>query len=160
MDLLGENICDHVLGNPPVNHTLSNCPKCFGKGVYGDIVFNNKGKVETINNIDQLKQHIKKILLENTRPSGYGLSYSLIFNVVNETQLLSIKRELNRCIDYLSSVHDENIKSNFFYSTQELIHSVNDVQVTRTSDPRTVNALIICTTVSGKDLTLSLPLRR
>ena len=160
MDLLGENICDHILGNPPVSYTLSTCPKCLGKGIYGDIVFNNLGKVQTISKIDQLKQQIKKILLENTRPSGYGLTYSLIFNVVNEAQLLAIKRELNRCIDYLNSVHEENIKSNFFYSNQEIINSINNIEVTKTSDPRTVNALIICTTMSGKDLTLSIPLRR
>lgn len=160
MDLLGENICDHILGNPPINHTLSNCPKCLGRGVYGDIVFNNLGKVQTISKIDQLKQQIKKILLENIRPSGYGLTYSLIFNVVNEVQLLAIKRELNRCIEYLNSVHDENIKNNFFYSNQEIINSINNIEVTRTSDPRTVNALILCTTVSGRDLTLSIPLRR
>jgi hypothetical protein len=160
MDLMGEKVCDHVAGDPPVNYVISTCPKCLGTGTYGDICFDTSGKVQTITGINQLKQQLKKILIENTRNTGYGFNYNLVLSTVENSQLLSITRELNRCLTYFSNIQISAQSNGFFYSNTEIIDSIESIDVFRYTDPRTVNALVYCKTVSGRDLNVVIPLRR
>jgi len=160
MELLGEVNCDHIAGDPPVKYTVSGCPKCLGKGVYGDIEFNLEGKVKTISGISQLKQQLKKIIIENTRETGYGFNYSAITFSSGDAQLINIKKELNRCLEYLSFLQVTARGDGFFYSNTELLDSVERIEVIRDADVRKVNATIYCKTVSGRDIIINVPLER
>jgi hypothetical protein len=159
MELLGEKICNHIAGDPPVSYVLQTCPKCLGKGTHGDISFDTSGKVYTLTGINQLKQQLKKILTENIRDTGYGFNYNLVLSTVDDSQLLSITRELNRCLTYFNNVQLQAQSNGFFYSNTEKIDSIESIDVFRDTDPRTVNALVYCKTVSGKDLNVVIPLR-
>lgn len=159
MELLGENVCNHIVGNPEVKYVLQNCPRCLGKGTYGDIVFDNEGHIKTITGISQLKQQLKKIIIENTRDTGYGFNYNLI-SFVNDVQLLAIKKELNRCIEYLSNTQVKEQREGFYYSNTELLDSIEEVNVERNVDVRSVDVTIYCKTVSGRDAIINIPLER
>ena len=160
MDLLGEKICDHIAGDPSISYIVSTCPKCLGKGTYGDISFDNGGKTQTCSGVNQLKQQLKKIIIENTRDTGYGFNYNLVLSTGGDAQLLSITRELNRCLTYLNNNQITAQSNGFFYSNTEIINSIESIDVFRDVDPRTVNALLYCKTVSGKDINIVIPLRR
>ena len=56
MDLLGKIICDHIVGNPSQAFLLQTCPRCLGTGTYGDISYDSSGRLNTINNVQQLNQ--------------------------------------------------------------------------------------------------------
>lgn len=160
MELLGEKTCDHIAGDPSVSYVLKTCPKCLGKGTYGDISFDTSGKLYTVTGINQLKQQLKKILIENTRNTGYGFNYNLVSLNTNDSQLLSINRELNRCLTYFNNLQIKNQREGFYYGNTELLDSIESIDVFRDTDPRTVNALVYCKTVSGRNVEIIIPLRR
>jgi hypothetical protein len=160
MELLGEKICDHTAGDPLVSYTLQTCPKCLGKGTHGDVSFDTSGKIYTLTGINQLKQQLKKILVENTRNTGYGFNYNLISLTINDSQLLSINRELNRCLTYFNNLQIKNQREGFYYNNTELLDSIESIDVFRDTDPRNVNALVYCKTVSGRSVEIIIPLRR
>ena len=161
MELLGKNTCNHVVGNPAISYTLANCPRCLGKGVYGDVSFDNAGRLNILNNVLQLNQQIEKTLTENKRPSGYGFDYTLLSGTIDSGKTLAIKREVTRVINYLINVQQNEKASGFYYRTTEEIFSLDSVDVYQDpSEPRQVIIITNITTVSGNLKTVSVPLKR
>lgn len=157
MDFLGEIICDHIAGDPPEKFTLNGCPKCLGKGVIGDIQFNELGHISMVSGVDYLKQSIKKIIVEQMRNSGYGFNYNIL---INSKDLLfnSLKRELLRTINYLINLQNENIKNGYNYLPVEKLNFVDKIDVQKTLDPRQLNITLYCRTVSGAQFSLNMTL--
>ena len=161
MELLGKNICDHIVGDPPTAYTLFDCPRCLSKGVYGDIVYDGSGRITTLLNSNQLRQQLEKILIENIRETGYGVDYKVLGGVIDSGKLLAIKRELTRVVNYFINNQQQEKASGFYYKTSEEVDSLDSVDVYADSlEPRKIIVLIGVTTVSGKNVSIKLPLRR
>jgi len=156
MELLGKNTCDHIVGSPAVAYMLYNCPRCLGKGSYGDVSFNRSGKLNTIENISQLNQQIEKLLIENIRNTGYGFDNTLLEGVIDAGKLLAIKRELIRAINYFINNQQKEKATGFYYKTTEELYSIVSIDVFQdNSEPRKVIALVKLMTVSGLIVSVS-----
>ena len=156
MELLGKINCSHIIGDPPQSFVLNTCPRCLGKGSYGDISYDNAGRLNTISNIQQLNQQIEKILIETVRNSGYGFDNSLINGVIDSGKLLAIKRELIRVINYFINNQQIEKSSGYYYRTTEEVYSLLSADVFQdNSEPRKVIALVKIMTVSGQIVSVS-----
>ncbi|MFA5395649.1 MAG: hypothetical protein WC346_06455 [Methanogenium sp.] len=161
MDFKGLIICDHVVGNPTQKFTLSKCPRCLGKGVYGGIISNNNGDISTIEGADYLSQSIKKILISKINNRGYGFNYNLLSNVIEPTSLVVIKREVLRCLVFLQNAQQDDKKRGVGYLPSEEIARIGDVDVKiKAQDPRGVEVRISIFTTNGNLANVSQVLTR
>jgi hypothetical protein len=154
VDLLGEIVCDHIAGDPQEKFTLDNCPKCLGKGVIGDIQIDEHGHLKTVSGINYLKQSIKKIITESLRASGYGFNYKILINSKDPISS-AVKRELTRNINYLISLQNENVLNGYNYLPTEKLNEIEKIEVIKSTDPRQLNIILYCRTVSGSQFTLN-----
>ena len=156
MELLGKVNCNHIVGNPPQAFVLNSCPRCLGKGSYGDISYDSAGRLNTVSNIQQLNQQIEKILIETVRNSGYGFDNSLLNGVIDSGKLLAIKRELIRVINYFINNQQIEKSLGYYYKTTEEVYSLLSTNVFQdNSEPRKVIALVKIMTVSGQIVSVS-----
>jgi len=160
VDFKGKIICDHVAGDPPQKFILNNCPKCKGRGWHGGITFTKLGKVETVNGVKQLEQHLEKILIERVRNTGYGLNYDLLKGIIDRTTLNTLKAEIFRVMNYYINNQARSERSGFIYNPTEKLVDV-DVKVTQdSSDPRNILINVTAETQSKKEINFTVPIRR
>jgi len=161
MDITGKIKCDHYVGIPPVNYLLKDCPRCLGTGEYGGFAPLDKGDVPVVEGVAYLKQSIKKILLEKKRFSGYGFDYDLLRGIGDPESLLAIKREVKRCILYLKSAQQEDIKKGTKYASNEMIYDVRDIDVKfDLAEPRKLFITLNVIAVSGSNIDIVTDLER
>lgn len=161
MDLVGINTCNHVVGEPEVKYVLSTCPRCLGKGVYGDVLFDDHGKLKTYQGASQLKQQLQKLLVENKRRTGYGFDYTLLKGTIDSSRTMVIQREIARLLNYFITTQQLEKGDNYYYrSTEELKESISIKVYQDSLEPRKVIALIAVRTVSNTVEEASIILRR
>ena len=161
MDILARNTCDHLVGSPPTSFLLATCPRCQGTGNYGGFVFDINGKITTLQLGPVLGQQIRKILIENRRPSGYGFDYSLFAGVIDPSKLSAIRTEVIRCLSYLRHVQQQEKAQGFTYNPQEELKSIVSVFVEQNStEPRSVLVSAAVLSVSGTPASTVVTLRR
>jgi|GEM_PF-2607760 hypothetical protein len=161
MDLNCQTACDHKVGNPEVQYTSSTCPRCLGNDIYGGLSFEPSGKLSTLSYSDQLAQQIKKILTEKRRLSGYGFDYSLLSGVIDNSKLSAIYAEVARCILYLQSNQQQEVKAGHVYAGSEQIQALSSLKVEQsTTQPQEVQVYATVQTVSGALVSLQTTLQR
>ena len=161
MDTAGRVICDHYVGVAAINYVLEDCPRCLGKGEYGGFSPSDKGDIPMIAGPDYLAQSLKKVLLENKRPSGYGFDFDVLRGIGDKESLQAIKREVKRCILYLKNAQQANKKRGVIYSTNEEIYDVRDISVNfDPAEPRRLDITLNVIAVSGRDIDIVTSLER
>jgi hypothetical protein len=162
MDIQNTVVCDHIVGNPPVGYKLSNCPRCGGAGNYGGPNFSLSGQIVTISGGDQLAQQIKKILSERMRDTGYGFDYNLLKGVISQSTILAVKNEILRCLNYLYTIQQREKSNGFYYNSNEELSNGNYVVNVQqlTSEPRELLVDVVVRSVSGAQISVTVPLRR
>jgi hypothetical protein len=161
MDAKFQVTCDHTLGFPLQTFTLGTCPRCLGMGFYEASYYGGDGNVVMLSGIQLLSQQISKILTEEKRPTGYGFDYTVLGGVINPGTVTAVKSEVLRCLQYLSDSQQQEKLEGFHYLPTEEIERVNSVDAfIADSDPRTVIVNASVTTVSGKSVATTVPLRK
>lgn len=160
MDFKGKIICNHVAGDPPQNFTLSTCPKCRGRGWHGGITFTKLGKIETVSGVDQLKQHLEKILIEKVRNTGYGLDYDLFKGTIDRSTLNTLKAEISRVMNYYVNTQQRNERNGFIYNPTERLVDVDVNIIQDSSNPRNILINVTAETQSKKEISFTVPIRR
>lgn len=161
MDFNCQTICNHRVGDPEVQYTSSNCPRCLGSNTYGGLSFEASGKLSTLFFSDQLAQQIKKILTEGRRPTGYGFDYSLLSGVIDNSKLSAIYAEVARCILYLQSLQQQEIKAGHVYAGNEQIKALGSLTVEQsTTRPQEVEVYVTVQTMVGTPVSLQTTLQR
>jgi len=157
MDLQSVVTCDHRAGDPVEVFTLTTCPKCLGKGYYADFVIGTSNVLLTTDSISYLMQAIRRLLSTKRRASGYGFDLALLSKPSAQDE---IKNEVMRCLQYLKTLQDMQIRQGFYYRTTEKIDSLTALSIIPTTDVRKVIISLNCITTSGNQVTLSLPVKQ
>jgi len=161
MDVKGKIECNHIVGDPPVRYIISSCPRCRGRGWYGGISFNNEGQISLISGFDQVSQQIEKIILENIRNTGYGLSKDILLGVADRDKIPNIKREVIRSLTYLKNNQVNARKSGFYYDGTEELRAIENIELIQSKeDPRQLDIYVSVITMSGGKIETQLPLKR
>lgn len=160
MDFKGKIICNHIAGNPAQSFTLDNCPRCRGRGWHGGITFTKLGKIETVSGINQLKQHLEKILIEKTRNTGYGLNYDLFKGVIDKNTLNALKAEIYRVITYYNNSQLRNERRGFIYNPTERLVDIDVNIIQDSTNPRNILINVTAETRSKKEISFTVPVRR
>jgi hypothetical protein len=161
MDFLGQQVCNHRVGNPIVSYTLNTCPRCLGKDVYGSLGFDTHGKISLVQKSTQLSQTLKKLFTENMRASGYGFNYQLLTGVIDDSKLSAISSEIVRCTNYLiqSQQNAEGLGS--LYDPSEKVASISSLSVLQSqTEPRAVDISLSVVTQLGNSVSINTTLRR
>jgi len=164
MDALFKVKCDHLIGIPPQQFTLTSCARCLGKGYYNGVQFGPDGRIITVTGVDKLSQQIVKILTEKKRPSGYGFDTNILSGVITPSTLTAVKSEVIRCIEYLKSLQQKEKSEGFIYLPTEEIATGFPITTIdafiNPSDPRGVFVNVSILTVSGLIAEVSTQIRR
>lgn len=158
MDFQAEIICDHIAGNPAQKFVLSTCPRCRGKGWHGGITFSQLGRIKKVTGIDQLKQQLRKLLIERVRDTGYGTDYTILTGVRDESKEKAIKSECIRVLQYFANKQQVAEQNGVIFSPVERLVDVSDVIVTPdTAEPRRYTVAITAITRSRKSVDIIVP---
>lgn len=158
MDIINTVVCNHIVGNPPVAYIQEYCPRCQGKGYYGCITFSPQGGINFCSGVTQLVQQIKKIFTERRRTTGYGLDYTLLSGVIDDTKLIAIQNEIIRCLSYYKKIQQQDKLNNFYYNPDEEISSIDTPTLIQDStDPRKVTISVNVYSVSGVSANVTVP---
>ena len=161
MDLLAQTVCDHIVGDSGTPYTSSNCPRCFGTNGYGGLAFTSDGKLSSLTASSQLSQQIKKILVEKMRPSGYGFNTSLLSGVIDVSKLDALQAEVYRCLLYLQTAQQQEVRAGHIYAGTEQIGSVGTVSVLQSpTSPTAVQVFATVVTVAGTAVATQTTLQR
>jgi len=128
-----QTLCDHIVGDPPVTYQIGLCPRCRGVGTYNGINFTSSGRVQRLNGFASLQLEIRKILITQKRPTGYGFDYSLLQSghFSGGTTPDAVAAEVNRCLNYLISLQQAAKAQGFQYLPTEELLRIDSVTVTQ-----------------------------
>jgi len=160
-NIKGEIKCNHRVGDPLQTFKLDDCPRCLGRGWYGGVGIDSSGKLILISGVDKLRQQVKKILIEDRRPSGYGFDYSVLTDVIDAETVYRVKTEVIRCTDYLMQLQRRRKHRGFEYAPSEEIRSIKNIKVVQNPiEPRELIVTLSVISVSGATFDTEIPLRR
>lgn len=132
----------------------------------GDIVVNNYGEVQIVENLDKLKQDVAKILLtqlgENVYHSWYGSQLTAaVIGRATTARIIARDAEfaISNSLDNLASLQIEQMSFQSL-SPQEVIASISDLVVEQElSDPRQWNISLTVLSRSGTEVTENFSIR-
>lgn len=125
--------CNHYVNETAYN--FDNCPKCYGKGFYFDIYFNEKGQPELTNGSMKLQQEILKILIEEKGSNKFSPEWgNELFSRIVGTKNTSIMRTrieliINETLKYLKSVQENEQETWGNMSSSEIIDTIQYIEV-------------------------------
>lgn len=129
------------------------------KVVNGDLSIKG-GRLEIVSGLDKLKQDLTLWLVEKYGDDRFHTNWGSILDnfiggVIQESTRVRVQTEILRVLQNYQQLQIQRFRDNpARFSPQELLHSVQSVQVTITYDK--VDALIRFTTVAGISSTVSL----
>ena len=126
------NACNHVVGNKTYEREL--CPKCYGKGYYFDIYFNNEGEAITSENEIKLQQEMLKVIIDhrfdNLFHEDWGSQlHNLIGSKNNTITENKIKMLARRAEEYLQQVQLIEYKERGILNSKEIIKNIVSVNI-------------------------------
>jgi hypothetical protein len=153
-----KHVCNHYLSG--IQYTLNTCRRCLGTGYYFDIKFDAGGLVPQVWDETKLIQELEKITLTNSNPfhPDYGINLQQRIGQANTDELKSvIQRDLLTTVyTYIKYQKEEASKSiqNGYFSSYELIDSINKIEITELSPTELVFTIYIIT-IHGKEIQLT-----
>lgn len=146
------NACNHIVND--VTYDIQLCPKCYGKGYYFDIYFDEKGEAVLSEDEIKLQQEMLKIIIDhkydNLFHEEWGSQlHSLIGSKNNEITKNKIKVLARQAMEYLQKVQYTEYKNNGTLKDTELIKSIESVDV-KELGPTGYLITILVKNVSGK----------
>lgn len=126
------NACDHIVGDKTYDIQL--CPKCYGKGYYFDIYFDNSGKVITSEDEIKLQQEMLKVIIDhkfrNLFHEEWGSQlHNLIGSKNNEITKNKIKMLARQAEEYLQKVQMIEYNTYNNLNEKEIIKDIISVDI-------------------------------
>jgi hypothetical protein len=126
-------LCKHRVGED--QYEISRCPRCYGKGHYFDIHFDQDGQVVLATGALKLQQELLKISLEdkggNIFHPDWGNEVRKTFSGSKNTSSVRQKVELSliKTIDYLRNIQEGNQLRYKNMANDEIIAAIDKVDV-------------------------------
>ena len=126
------NACNHTVNNKVYDIQL--CPKCYGKGWYFDIYFDESGEAITSSNEIKLQQEMLKVIidhkLDNLFHEEWGSQlHNFIGSKNNEITKNKIKWLARQAEEYLQKIQLTEYKENNILNEKEIIENIISVDV-------------------------------
>lgn len=125
--------CDHYVNE--IIYEWDKCPRCYGKGFYFDIYFNQSGEPELTTGSMKLQQEVLKILIEEKGSSIFNLEWgNELFSRVIGTKNQSIMRTrieliIRSTLNYLKSVQENENQLWNNMMEDEIINEIEHIEI-------------------------------
>ena len=128
--------CDHNVNGKTYDDAY--CPRCYGKGYYLDVSFDESGQAVTTYGSIKLQQEMLKVLLDKKGSDVFDKNFgSEIYLYVGHKKLLITKSKLEmavrRAIEYLKKVQENEADTNTSIDYEEIFGDIKYVEITAIS---------------------------
>lgn len=130
-------LCDHYVNEEIYNS--KNCPRCYGRDFYFDVHFDASGAAVLAEGKLKLQQELMKISIEdkgsNPFHTSWGSEVRKMLVGLKNTNITQQKIEIftRNFIDHLRSVQESNQLINKNMTPEEMISSIESVEIVVTS---------------------------
>lgn len=138
------------------------CPKCNGRKIVDDFIYNNRGDIETVKNEDLLFQRFEKMILTNVRSNVFHKWYGtnlvdLIGMKITDRVLLRnrIIGEINSVAEKIKNIQGKIVSSGRKISSRELLDKILNIELRDTDDPSMFIINVVLRTQKGTELEYS-----
>lgn len=131
------NACDHIVNDKTYDIQL--CPKCYGKGYYFDVYFDNVGEIITSEDEIKLQQEMLKVIIDhkfnNLFHEDWGSQlHNLIGSKNNEITKNKIKMLARQAEEYLQKVQINEYRQFNNLNEKEIIKDIVSVDIKRVGE--------------------------
>jgi len=138
------NACNHIVNNK--KYDIANCPRCWGKGYYYDISFDEQGETIVCNSEIKLQQEVLKIMNDAQFSNIFHQFWGdpLVNHDFSRKNTKLIQQKISHVI-YETLMYLKNIQNNeqILYkqlSPKEIIDSIDNISVQQINS---VNILVV-----------------
>ena len=126
------NACDHVVNGTVYDQSL--CPKCYAKGYYFDIHFDDDGSAVTTSGSLKLQQEMLKILIDEKYRNPFHPNWgSEIYTIVGHKNLAITKARLEmivrRALEHLKMVQSNEYMQSGTLTPDEILDRIVYVEI-------------------------------
>lgn len=124
--------CNHLVDGTTYNLQL--CPKCYGKGYYFDVSFDNNGEMITASDDIKLQQEMLKVLIDNKFSNPFHADWgSQITTMVGSKNTAITKNKVKvmarQAEEYLQKMQIIEYSTHHNLNSREMIEEVVSVNI-------------------------------
>lgn len=143
--------CNHYVNNQQYREDM--CPRCYGKGYYVDIAFDNAGKAVLADKTIKLQQECLKVLLDDKMSDLFFPHWGSEVNAfIGKKKTAATKARLEMtirsAIERLKEIQEHEALSNAHINAHEIINKIEYIELEPVS-ATDWRCLIVLSTVAG-----------
>ena len=124
--------CNHIVND--IQYQSQFCPRCYSKGYYFDIYFDNKGATVTTTGELKLQQEMLKVLIDQKQGNVFHEVWgSEIEKIIGHKNLAITKTKLEviirQALEYLKAVQTMEYKNNENLTVNEILEKILYIEI-------------------------------
>lgn len=146
------NACDHIVENEKYDYSM--CPKCYGKGYYFDINFDNSGEAVLTENSIKLQQEMLKVIIDKKFQNVYHPTWGSEFDYLIGSKNVNINKNkmeliIRSALEHLKAVQSSNNKNFKNLTDSELLNEIEYIEI-KSSGPTEIEIHVTISNVLGE----------
>lgn len=126
------NACDHIVDGEKYNYSI--CPKCYGKGYYFDVNFDNNGIIVTTENSIKLQQEMLKVIIDKKYQNVYHPTWGSEFDYVIGSKNININKNkmeviVRSALEHLKAIQISTNKNFKNLTDAELLNEIEYIEI-------------------------------